>query len=195
MTKYFRVLLWVSVIATLPLSAQTAIRASSASLADAPGLTAIPASTPSATQDLALSTSGAKPPQQFSTRLVGNQLPLLRSALPQADLSAAQPGTAKTPAPEGQKITSTSFWLVNGALLASTVANSETLYNCANCTFLPSSMHRRGVTYGVGMPVDAGLAYLGYYLKKNGHRWWYAPALAVTAANGLLAYHWAANTN
>jgi hypothetical protein len=193
MPSVFRVMLCVCVIATLPLTAQTAAVASSAAPADASGLTALSARVQFATPDSAISTDGTKPFPQFSSQVAGSQLAVLRYAPPLADLSTATP---KMPPPAGQKnVTNSFYWLVNSALVAASVANSETLYNCSNCTAVPSSLHRRGVTYGVGLPIDAGVAYLGYYLKKNGHHWWYAPALALTAANGILAYHWAASTN
>ena len=86
------------------------------------------------------------------------------------------------------------FWTVNLALLGASVANVETLHNCVNCTFVPTNLHDRAVLYGIGLPLDAGIAYLGYHLKKNGHRWWYVPAVALTGVNAGLAAHWAAST-
>lgn len=97
--------------------------------------------------------------------------------------------------PSTAKVADWFYWSVNGALVAASVADAQTLVNCPNCTYIPQELHRPGVLYGVGLPVDVAVGYLGYSLKKKGHAWWAAPAIAFTVANAFLAYHWAANTN
>jgi len=87
------------------------------------------------------------------------------------------------------------YFAVTGTMFASSVANSETLIRCSNCTVVTASMHRRGFTYGVGLSVDAATSYLSYKLKKQGRRWWFVPAVALTAANTYLSYHWRASTD
>jgi hypothetical protein len=84
---------------------------------------------------------------------------------------------------------------VTGALFAASISDAETLVRCDNCTYVPASMHRRGVTFGAGLPIDVAVSYLGYKLKKHGHRWWYVPAVALTAANAYLSYHWSASAD
>lgn len=56
-------------------------------------------------------------------------------------------------------------------------------------------MHRRGFTYGVGLPIAIISSYVGYKLKQHGQRWWYVPQVALTIANGYLSYHWATSTD
>jgi hypothetical protein len=107
-------------------------------------------------------------------------------ALPEAPVPAAQPKIT---------VADWKYFAVTGAMFASSAANSETLIGCPNCTFITGSMHRRGFTYGVGLSVDAAASYLGYELKKRGHRWWFVPAVALTAANTYLSYHWKASTD
>jgi hypothetical protein len=115
-----------------------------------------------------------------------------------ADSSSAQEPLPEAPAPATKPKVAVMNWefkAATGALFAASIANSETLYGCDNCTAISAPLHRRGVTYGVAMPVDAAVSYLGYELKKKGHRWWYLPSVALTAANAYLAYHWKVNTD
>lgn len=97
--------------------------------------------------------------------------------------------------PTNMKVVDWKFSAVTGALFGATIANAETLNGCDNCTFLPASIHRRGFTYGVGLPVDIAVSYVGYSLKKHGQRWWYVPSMALTVANAYLAYHWKESTD
>lgn len=200
MKRFSSILLWVCLAVNVPLIAQSentlaANLAPSALLADTPGPTAASADVRYATRALALPTIGTNLFQPSSPQFGGSQLATLRPPPLLADFSPEEQVAANTPPRSFQKTIDASYWTVTAALAASSVANAEALYGCSNCAFLPASMHRRGVTYGIGVPVTVGVAYLGYYLKKNGHHWWYAPALALTAANGFLAYHWAASTN
>jgi hypothetical protein len=102
----------------------------------------------------------------------------------------------EAPAPVAkQRVEDWKYSAITGALFAASVSDAETLVRCDNCTFIPASMHRRGVTIGIGLPVDVAVSYFGYRLKKHGRRWWYVPAVALTAANAYLSYHWAASTD
>jgi hypothetical protein len=113
--------------------------------------------------------------------------------------STSSPSVAGPPAPAekrtGPKVLNWTYWTVNGALVGSTVAAAQTLTDCSNCTYVPSTLHRPGLLYGAGLPAATIVMYLGYHLKKNNHRWWYVPAVAFTATNAFLAYHFASNTN
>lgn len=113
-----------------------------------------------------------------------------------AGSTSTQEALPDAPAPiVKQKVADWKYTAVTGALFAASVSDAETLVRCDNCTHIPASMHRRGVTLGVGLPIDVAVSYLGYRLKKHGHRWWYVPAVALTAANAYLSYHWSASTD
>ena len=96
--------------------------------------------------------------------------------------------TAKAPTPK-------LFWIATGLLMASSAANAETLARCDNCTFLPYSLHRRGVTYGAGLSLDIAVTLLTRHYAHKGRLWWLVPDALLTAGNGFLAYHWASSTN
>ena len=122
---------------------------------------------------------------------------------PAADASAAQsaplpeaPAPRNTPVPPAGSMGRTAdvkYYFVVSSLAASTVANAEALVRCDNCTFVPWELHRRGMTYGIGIPVNIGVSYLSYRWKKAGHRWWFVPSAVLTAGNAYLAYHWASS--
>jgi hypothetical protein len=105
--------------------------------------------------------------------------------------TAAQPKAV----PTAPHVLNWSYWTVSGALVGATLADAQALSNCPNCTFVPSAFHRPGLLYGAGLPADILVMYLGYHLKKTGHRWWPVPAAALTVANAYLAYHFASSTN
>ena len=106
-------------------------------------------------------------------------------------LQTEQASNASIPAPTVKVGTPMLFWGVTGALFASSIANAEALYRCPNCTFLPSSLHRRGITYGAGFSVDIASTLISRHLIGKKHMVWLAPNAILTAANGFLAYHWA----
>jgi hypothetical protein len=117
----------------------------------------------------------------------GAAAPASRAALPEAPVPTASPIEKR--AADWQYVT------VTGSLFGATIANAEALERCDNCTFLEPALHRRGFTYGVGLSVDVGISYLTYRWKKKGYRWWYVPAIVLTAGNAYLSYHWAASTD
>ncbi len=138
---------------------------------------------------LPVSAQSAANPQSDSM-----QPPVARAALPDAPVENAVAAKA-TAVHTGPRVMNWSYWTVNGALVGASVADVQALYNCPNCTFVPSAFHRPGLLYGAGIPADILVMYLGYHLKKNGHRWWPVPAAALTVANAYLAYHFASSTN
>jgi len=120
------------------------------------------------------------------------------SATPAASAGLQELPAAPTPAPTAKPrlhVVDWKFYSVTGALFAASVADAETLDHCENCTVLSTNARRRGVTYGVGLPIDIAATYVSYALKRKGVRWWFVPAVALTAANGYLAYHWAKQTD
>ena len=125
------------------------------------------------------------------------QPPVARAELPDAPLETVVVAKAETQASAhtGPRALNWSYWAVNGALVGATLADAQALSACPNCTFVPSAFHRSGLLYGAGLPADVLVMYLGYHLKKHGHRWWPVPAAALTAANAYLAYHFASSTN
>lgn len=192
MTKCFRVLLSFCAIAAIPLHAQTVDSSAPAPQA----FEASAASVARATSEGPVSAleNAANPPRLYAPRLVVSQPALTRPHLLLVSDSpqlALEKGTAPT---SPVKVTGPWFWAVNAALLGASAANAETLHSCVNCTYIPANLHNRGVLLGIGLPIDIGIAYLGYHLKKNGHSWWYVPAAAFTGANAALAAHWALST-
>lgn len=120
------------------------------------------------------------------------------AATADASASSAQAMLPDAPVPPAKpkvRVGNWEFYALNSALVGASIADAETLVRCDNCTYVPAPLHRRGLTYGVGLPVDVAVIYLGYELKKKGHRWWYVPGVALTAANAYLSYHWSASTN
>jgi hypothetical protein len=78
-----------------------------------------------------------------------------------------------------------------GAMFASSIVIVEKTNTCIQqhtCSFVPVAFRSRGALYGAGIPVELGIAFVSYKLKQHGHRWWFAPALAVTGANSYVAY-------
>ena len=184
MKRSCRAVLWILLASSLSLSAQSVTPVAGNS-------------EPAATMPDAPSAIKADVASSVATRAEDAQqaAPTLPDAPSATPAKPTEPASAAPKAAVERKVADLSYWAVNGVLFSSSIAYSETLVRCTNCTFLSDQMHRRGVSYGAGFAVDAGAAYLGYYLKKNGHRWWFVPAAALTAANAFLAYHWAVNTN
>lgn len=78
-----------------------------------------------------------------------------------------------------------------GAMFASSIVAVEKTNTCLQqhtCSFVPVAFRSRGALYGTGIPIELGISYLSYKLKQHGHRWWFAPALAITGANSYVAY-------
>lgn len=192
MTKCFSVLLSFCVIAATPLCAQTV----DSSTPPRQAIEAPAASVAAATSEVPVSAlnNAANPPRVYAPNRIVSQPAFTRDRLLLVSESA-QPAPEKSTAPASSvKVTGPWFWAVNAALLGASAANAETLHSCVNCTYIPANLHNRGVLLGIGLPIDIGIAYLGYHLKKNGHSWWYVPAAALTGVNAGLAAHWASST-
>lgn len=84
------------------------------------------------------------------------------------------------------------YWAVNGPMFGSSIVSAELTQACLaaeKCDFVPDAFHSRVAMYGAGVPAAIGVSYLGYYLKKRGHRWWFVPAAMVTAGNVVVSAH------
>jgi hypothetical protein len=85
-----------------------------------------------------------------------------------------------------------SYLTVNGAMLTSSIISAKLTQDCLHsgkCDFVPDAFRSWAAMYGAGVPAAVGVAYLGYYLKKKGYRWWFVPAALVTAGNTVVSAH------
>lgn len=91
------------------------------------------------------------------------------------------------------RVADSRFWMLTTALYGSSIANAELAARCIDqnsCTSIKDPFRSRIAMYGVGLPVDSAIAWWTYRLKARGHRWWFVPAVALTAANSVVAWHW-----
>jgi len=96
------------------------------------------------------------------------------------------------PMATGEKIIDKEFVAANGLMFGSSIATVELTHRCLEngaCSLVPRALVRRRAMYGVGLPAEAGITVLGYYLKRGGHNWWLVPAALVTAGNTVYAVH------
>jgi hypothetical protein len=85
-----------------------------------------------------------------------------------------------------------SFVGVNSSMFVSSVVAAQLTQNCLQagaCASVPDAFHSRAAMYGAGIPAAVGVAYLGYYLKSKGYRWWFVPAAVVTLGNIVVSTH------
>ena len=78
------------------------------------------------------------------------------------------------------------------ALFASSIADVELTTRCMSngyCTAVPDTLRSRARLYAVGLPLDLGVTYVGYYLKKHNKKFWFMPGGAVTAGNVVYSVH------
>jgi hypothetical protein len=122
----------------------------------------------------------------------------LESPLPDAPSAVAHRPGQETPAPAARPPLSPidpsagrTFWIANGALLGSTIANAAEIGNCrpSACQAVPSAIRNRGTLYAIGIPASLGISYISYRLKRGGTRWWIAPVALFTAGNIIYAVH------
>jgi len=103
------------------------------------------------------------------------------------------PPSAVRPTPGGTQVPmDKEFLITTGVLFGSSIANVELTHRCLEngaCSLVPRALVRRRALYGVGLPADAGITVLGYYLKRSGRRWWFVPAAIVTAGNTIYGIH------
>jgi hypothetical protein len=138
----------------------------------------------------ALSTSS---PLQARLLLASEENGVIAGNMPAQDGASSALVNTEKPAPvaTGSRAADWKYFGWNAALFGSSVADVEALMRCTGCTAVPLSLQRRSLLYGIGLPIDAGIAYVGYLQKRNGRRWWFIPAAAVAVANAGLTYHWA----
>lgn len=139
-----------------------------------------------------LAQTGATP---VTVAVAGDPNLALPDAPSPAPTSAASSAwSAVRPTAQGKQIMAMDkeFVLVNGLMFGSSIANVELTTRCLQngaCTMVPGGLRSRAALYGVGLPAEAGVAVLGYYLKRTGRRWWFVPAALVTAGNAIYAVH------
>lgn len=148
--------------------------------------------------------SAGKTPEIVSTPLAANLEPSLPDAPSAVAQGSAQEAPPPPPAAAARPILSPidtsaggTFWIANGALLGSTIANAAEIGNCrpSACQAVPSAIRSRGTLYAVGIPASLGVTYISYRLKRSGTRWWIAPVALFTAGNIIYAAHAASFSN
>jgi hypothetical protein len=85
-----------------------------------------------------------------------------------------------------------SYFAVNGAMYSSSIVTAELAQRCLAaqaCQVIPGAFRGRAAMYAIGLPLETGVAYLGYYLKSKKKSWWFVPAALVTAADVVVASH------
>lgn len=97
----------------------------------------------------------------------------------------------KAPVPVGSISIGTPFWVANGALLGSSIANAEMITRCrpTSCLSIPDAIRTRGALYGIAIPASIGMTYISYRLKRSGTRMWIVPVALLTAGNLVYAWH------
>lgn len=179
MTKNFRMLFSLCLALSLPAAAQTSV------VPDAPsGETMREAESVPSSRTFTAPATSAKWAELRPPVLVGG---------PESGNTESAAVTAKPPQPFG-RVMGPGYWAVMGSMFASFAVNAEGLYNCPKCSSVPSELHRRGMLYGIGIPVNAGFTWAGYHMKKRGNHLWFLPPTLFTAANAGLAYHWHSNS-
>jgi hypothetical protein len=116
---------------------------------------------------------------------------------PNQESNALLPGTTKAnlgtaAKTEHRPVADRAFWTSTGILFAVTVANVQVSHSCLeaqSCTLEQLPSKSTGGMYAVALPIDAGVAFLGYKLKQHSHRWWWVPAAALTAAQTYSLIH------
>jgi hypothetical protein len=83
------------------------------------------------------------------------------------------------------------FWVANGALLGSTIANAEMITRCrpTSCQSVPDAIRTRGALYAIGIPATIGATYISYRLKRSGTKMWIVPVALLTVGNIVYAVH------
>jgi hypothetical protein len=85
------------------------------------------------------------------------------------------------------------YWDMTVAMFGASIANAELTQRCEEekrCSFLPPVLSNRTGKYGIGIPSDLALAYIGYKLKKRNHKWiWVVPEALSTSVNLYVGIH------
>jgi hypothetical protein len=143
----------------------------------------------------ALSSGNPSASESGTVLTASSSLPDAPSAI--SELQAAQepsqpsPPSRRSPAAPAKPPLDTAFWLANGALLGSTIANAEFIAECrpSACQLVPDAIRSRPALYGIGIPASLGITYISYRLRRSGTRWWIAPVALFTAGNIVYAWH------
>ena len=92
------------------------------------------------------------------------------------------------------KVWDKQFTAYTAALWAATVLDVEStrspLDNCGNCREgnpILGDNPSRATMYAVMAPVNAGMMWFSYRMKKRGTKWWMMPMLVPTAGHGIAA--------
>ena len=122
----------------------------------------------------------------------GSSLPDAPSTIAQQQ-AAPEPSQPSRPSPvaPAKPPLDTVFWVANGFLLGSTIANAEFIAECrpSACQLVPDAIRSRPALYGIGIPASLGISYISYRLRRSGTRWWVAPVALFTAGNIVYAWH------
>lgn len=105
--------------------------------------------------------------------------------------STSPPPAAKAPVVDSG-VLDTSFVAVNELMFSSSIANVELTTRCMNsgaCADVPGPFRSRGALYGIGLPLEFGVALLEHRLRRSGHHWWSVPAAIVTTGNIIYGVH------
>lgn len=84
------------------------------------------------------------------------------------------------------------FHLLIGSLAASTSTDIELTMRCEwahSCAYVPVSLRRRRILYGIAIPSGLAVTYFTYKLKKHRISGWWIPAAVLTGANTYIALH------
>ena len=106
--------------------------------------------------------------------------------------SGAPPAASGGPFEMSGGIADKKYWGATGLMFGSTVADIELTQRCqeiGQCSYAPPSLRSRAAMYGIGLPVNAGFAYLSYRMKKHHSPIWFAPQALMTGANAYVALH------
>lgn len=97
----------------------------------------------------------------------------------------------RSPRPSPEYPVGPTFWVANGVLFGSTIANAEFIARCrpGSCQSVPDAIRTRGALYAIGISATAGITYICYRFKRSGTKMWIAPVVAATAGNIAYAAH------
>ena len=112
------------------------------------------------------------------------ELPTAPSPVSEKHVAGQQPPYFRMPV-------GNTFWVANGLLLGSTIADAEMITRCraSSCQSIPDSIRTRGALYGIGIPASLAVTYISYKLKRAGTKWWLVPVALFTAGNVVYAAH------
>jgi hypothetical protein len=155
----------------------------SASLSDAPTLSATPSDS---------SLPDAPSTKQPDNAATSDNQPLVEPTYSKKHSQGAPPAALGGPFGMEGRTADKKFWGVNTAMFGATVANIELTQRCQKdktCSYVPSSINSRFAMYGIALPAEVGVMYLTYHAKERRRSWWYMPPVILAAANAYVAVH------